>query len=214
MKSLVAKIMAWLIKVKAILITFGAPGIFAIALLDASFLPIPGGTDAVVMTLSHLNHTLMPLYVLMAVLGATLGCLFPYWIGYKTGAAALRKFSEEKRERALRLLDRYDTWAMLVGAVLPPPFPFKILLLAAGGFRMNVWRFLFAIALGRSLRFILEGVMAVRYGDQAAELFKHHYPKIGLGIAAVIIVVFIINTLLKRRHDEDDLSDGNLSTAE
>ena len=214
MKSLVAKITAWLMKVKATLITFGAFGIFAIALLDASFLPIPGGTDAVVMTLSHLNHALMPLYVLAAVLGATLGCLFPYWIGFKTGAAALRKFSEEKRERALRLLDRYDTWAMLVGAVLPPPFPFKILLLAAGGFRMNVWRFLFAIALGRSLRFILEGVMAVRYGDQAAQLFKQHYPKIGLGIAAVIVVVFIINTLLKRRHDEDDLSDGDLSTAE
>ena len=214
MKSLVAKITAWLVKVKATLVTFGAFGVFAIALLDASFLPIPGGTDAVVMTLSHLNHSLMPLYVLAAVLGATLGCLFPYWVGFKTGAAALRKFSEEKRERALRMLDRYDTWAMLVGAVLPPPFPFKILLLAAGAFRMNVWRFLFAIALGRSLRFTLEGVMAVRYGDQAAQLFKQHYPMIGLGMAAVIILVFIINTQLKRRHREDDLTGGNLSTAE
>jgi membrane protein YqaA with SNARE-associated domain len=214
MKSLVAKITAWLAKVKAILVTFGAFGLFAIALLDASFLPIPGGTDAVLITLAHLNHALMPLYVLAAVLGATLGCLFPYWIGYKTGAAALRKFSEEKRKRAQALLDRYDTWAMLVGAVLPPPFPFKILLITAGVFRMNVWRFLLSLAVGRSLRFILEGVMAVRYGDQAAQLFKQHYPKIGLGFAAVIIVAFIINTLLKRRQDEDDLTGGNLSTAE
>src|SRR5581483_6644382 len=140
--------MAWLTKVKATLVTFGAFGVFAIALLDASFIPIPGGTDAVVMTLSHLNHTLMPLYVLAAVLGATLGCLLPYWIGYKTGTAALRNFSEEKRTRALALLDRYDTWAMLIGAVLPPPFPFKILLIAAGVFRMKVWRFLLALGLG------------------------------------------------------------------
>lgn len=214
MKSLVAQITAWLAKVKATLVTFGAFGVFAIALLDASFLPIPGGTDAVVMTLSHLNHAMMPLYVLAAVLGATLGCLFPYWVGYKAGAAALRNFSPEKRARAAALLDRYDTWAMLVGAILPPPFPFKILLLTAGAFRMNVWRFLFALALGRGLRFGLEGVMAVRYGDQAAQLFKQHYPMIGLSLAAVIIIALIIKTLLKRRQDEDDLTNGGLSTAE
>jgi membrane protein YqaA with SNARE-associated domain len=214
LKSLVAKITAWLAKVKATLVTFGAFGVFAIALLDASFLPIPGGTDAVVMTLSHLNHAMMPLYVLAAVLGATLGCLFPYWVGYKAGAAALRNFSPEKRARAAALLDRYDTWAMLVGAILPPPFPFKILLLTAGAFRMNVWRFLFALALGRGLRFGLEGVMAVRYGDQAAQLFKQHYPMIGLSLAAVIIIALIIKTLLKRRQDEDDLTNGGLSTAE
>lgn len=214
MKSLVAQITAWLAKVKATLVTFGAFGVFAIALLDASFLPIPGGTDAVVMTLSHLNHAMMPLYVLAAVLGATLGCLFPYWIGYKTGGAALRKFSPEKRARAAALLDRYDTWAMLVGAILPPPFPFKILLLTAGAFRMNVWRFLFALALGRGLRFGLEGVMAVRYGDQAAQLFKQHYPMIGLSLAAIIIIALIIKTWLKRRQDEDDLTNGGLSTAE
>jgi membrane protein YqaA with SNARE-associated domain len=214
LKSLVAKITAWLAKVKATLVTFGAFGVFAIALLDASFFPIPGGTDAVVMTLSHLNHAMMPLYVLAAVLGATLGCLFPYWIGYKAGAAALRKFSAEKRARAAALLDRYDTWAMLVGAILPPPFPFKILLLTAGAFRMNVWRFLLALGLGRSLRFGLEGVMAVRYGDQAAQLFKQHYPMIGLSVAAVIIIALVIKTLLKRRQDEDDLTNGDLSTAE
>jgi len=214
LKSLVAQITAWLAKVKATLVTFGAFGVFAIALLDASFLPIPGGTDAVVMTLSHLNHAMMPLYVLAAVLGATLGCLFPYWIGYKTGGAALRKFSPEKRARAAALLDRYDTWAMLVGAILPPPFPFKILLLTAGAFRMNVWRFLFALALGRGLRFGLEGVMAVRYGDQAAQLFKQHYPMIGLSLAAIIIIALIIKTWLKRRQDEDDLTNGGLSTAE
>lgn len=214
MKSFVAQITAWLAKVKATLVTFGAFGVFAIALLDASFLPIPGGTDAVVMTLSHLNHAMMPLYVLAAVLGATLGCLFPYWVGFKAGAAALRNFSPEKRARAAALLDRYDTWAMLVGAILPPPFPFKILLLTAGAFRMNVWRFLLALALGRGVRFGLEGVMAVRYGDQAAQLFKQHYPLIGLSLAAVIIIALIIKTLLKRRQDEDDLTDGDLSTAE
>jgi membrane protein YqaA with SNARE-associated domain len=204
LKSFFAKLTAWLTHVKVSLVVLGTPGLLAIALLDASFLPLPGGADAVLMTLAHLNHAMMPIYVLAAVLGSTLGCLFPYWIGRKTGQAALSKFSPEKRERVLHLLDRYDTWAMLVGAVLPPPFPFKLFLITAGVFRMSVWRFLIALAIGRTIRFTLEGVMAVRYGEQAALLFKQHYPKIGLAIAVVIVLLFILNTLRNRKNGEDE----------
>jgi membrane protein YqaA with SNARE-associated domain len=199
---------------KASLIGLGAFGILGIALLDSAMIPIPGGTDAAVMALSHLNHALMPVYVLAATLGATLGCLFPYWIGRKTGEAALRKFSPEKRARVNDLIARYDVWAMLVGAVLPPPFPFKLFLLTAGVFRMSVLRFLVALFVGRCIRFALEGWMAVRYGEQAADVFKHQYPKIGLGIAAAIVVAFLINKFLSRKREEEEISDADLSTAE
>lgn len=200
MKSFVAKLTAWLKSVQATLVAFGAFGVFAIALLDAAFLPLAGGPDAVVMTLSHLNHAMMPVYVLAAVLGSTLGCLMPYWIGYKTGAAALRKFSPERRNRVSQLLDRYDTWAMLVGAILPPPFPLKIFLISAGVFRVNVWRFLLALFIGRCVRYGLEGWLAVRYGEHAADLFKQHYPKIGLALAVLIIVFLIVNALRNRKN--------------
>lgn len=198
---------------KASLIGLGAIGVLGIALLDAALVPIPGGPDAAVMALSHLNHALMPLYVMAAVLGSTLGCLLPYWIGRKTGEAALRKFSAEKVARVTSLVDRYDFWAMLIGAVLPPPFPFKLFLVTGGVFRMNVWKFLGALAIGRTMRFVLEGWMAVRYGEQAAELFKHHYPKIGLGIAAAVLVVFLLNRLFARKRD-DEIAEGDLSVAE
>jgi membrane protein DedA with SNARE-associated domain len=112
------------------------------------------------------------------------------------------------------LIDRYETWAMLVGAVLPPPFPFKLFLISAGVFRMNVWRFLMALAIGRAIRFSLEGWMAVQYGDQAAVIFKQHYPKIGLGIAALVMVIFLINTWRTRKQKNSELSDADLSTAE
>lgn len=213
MQSFLVKVKAWLQSVQGVLVSFGAFGIFGIALLDAALIPIPGGPDAVVMTLSHLNHAMMPVYVLAAVLGSTLGCLVPYYIGRATGEAALRKFSPDRRARATKLIERYDVWAMLVGAVLPPPFPFKIFLISAGVFRMDVWRFLIALAIGRGVRFLLEGMMAVRYGTQAAELFRQHYSKIGLGLALTVILVVIINTMLRRRQRED-ISDGDLRTAE
>jgi membrane protein YqaA with SNARE-associated domain len=214
MKNFLFSIGGALKSLQATLVGLGAFGVLAIAFLDAGLVPLPGGPDVVVMTLSHLNHTMMPLYVLAAVIGSTLGCLAPYWIGRKTGETALRKFSAEKRARVSELVDRYDTWAMLVGAILPPPFPFKLFLLTAGVFRMNVWRFLIALAIGRTMRFALEGWMAVRYGDHAAIIFKQHYPKIGLSIAAAIIVILVINTIRSRKQRNGEMTDGDLSAAE
>ncbi len=212
MKSFLLGIGSVLKSLQAVLVGFGAFGLFAIALLDAGMIPLPGGPDVVLMTLSHLNNAMTPVYVLAVTLGSTLGCLFPYYIGLKTGEAALRRFSPEKRARVTALIDQYDLWAMLVGAVLPPPFPFKIFLITAGVFRMKVWRFLIALLIGRSIRYSLEGWMAVTYGDQAMTVFKQHYPKIGLALAGLIVLIVIINTIRSRRNRE--MTDGDLSVAE
>jgi hypothetical protein len=59
--------------------------------------------------------------------------------------------------------------------------------------------------IGRGVRFALEAWMAVSYGEQAADIFKQHYPKIGLGLAAAIVIIFLLNNLLKRRHMNDEL---------
>jgi membrane protein YqaA with SNARE-associated domain len=179
----------------------GAFGVLLIAFLDAGMLPLPGGPDAVVMTLSHLNHRLMPLYVAAAVIGSTLGCLIPYYFGKKTGEAALRRFDPERIAKVSRLLDRYDLWSVLVGALLPPPFPLKIFLITAGVFRMNVWRFLLALAIGRTVRYSLEGWMAVRYGERAADVFRQHYPRIGLGLVMTIVLVFLLSRYLQSKKE-------------
>jgi membrane protein YqaA with SNARE-associated domain len=194
--------MKWL---QAVLIGFGALGIFTIALLDAAFIPLPGGPDVVVMTLAHHNHAMAPVYVIAAIIGSTVGSLVLYFIARKGGQAALRKFSPKKLARVEDLINRYDIWALLLAAVLPPPFPFKIFVLSAGAFRMKLWRFITAMVIGRGIRFILEGWMAVNYGEQATDIFKQHYSKIGLGLAAAIVIIFVFNSLLKRRHLNDEL---------
>src|SRR5215831_12504132 len=190
---------------QSVLIGFGALGIFAVALMDAAFIPLPGGPDVVVMALAHNNHAMAPVYIIAAIAGSTIGSLFLYFIARKGGQAALRKFSPQKRARVEDLINRYDFWALLLAAVLPPPFPFKIFVLSAGAFRMHIWRFITAMVIGRGVRFILEGWMAVNYGEQATDIFKQHYPKIGLGLAAAILIIFLFNSLFKRRHLNDGL---------
>lgn len=185
--------------IKSTLLAYGAFGLFLIALLDAAFIPLPGGPDVVVIALSHHSHAFMPFYVIVAVIGSTLGSLLLYWMAMRSGGAALRRFSAEKRERAMRLISRYDISALLVAAILPPPFPFKLIVLSAGAFQMRLWRFVIAIVVGRGFRFALEGIAAVYYGEEAVQIFKQYYPKIGLSVAATILVIFLGNSLLRKR---------------
>lgn len=198
MKSLLRAISLFLKSLQAILVGLGSFGVLITSFLDAAMIPLPGGPDAAVMALSHLNHARMPLYVAAAIVGSTFGCLVPYYFGQRAGVAALRRFDPARVARVSALIDRFDIRAVVVGALLPPPFPFKVLLISAGVFRMKTWRFLLAIALGRTIRFSLEGWMAVRYGDQAADLFSQHYPRIALVIAAAIITTVLLRFLFRR----------------
>ena len=199
MKWLLRKITNGLTSVKDFLIPFGAAGLFAIALLDSALIPLPGGPDAVMLLLSTQSPACMPFYALGATAGSVVGCLILYYISKRAGRRALEKFSEEKRARVKELVDRYDVLSVLVASVLPPPFPFKLFVITAGVFRLSVLRFAIAVAVGRAFRFFLEGFLAVRYGEQAKELLARNYPIVGIGVAVLIVLVFVVRGLLNRK---------------
>ena len=115
------------------------------------------------------------------------------------GRRPRHKFPPQKQARVKELVDRYDVLSVLVASVLPPPFPFKLFVITAGVFELSLIRFTLAVAGGRAFRYFLEGFFAVRYGEQAMELFKKHYPAVGLGLAVLIIGFFLLRALLKRK---------------
>ena len=203
MKWLLRKITNGLTSVREFLIPFGAAGLFAIALLDSALIPLPGGPDAVMLLLSARAPARMPFYALGATVGSVVGCLILYYISRRAGRSAHDKFSTEKRARVKELVDRYDVLSVLVASVLPPPFPFKLFVITAGVFRLSVVRFAVAVAAGRAFRFFLEGFLAVRYGEQAEEFLKQNYPLIGIGLAALIVSVFVVRGLLRRREKKE-----------
>jgi membrane protein YqaA with SNARE-associated domain len=197
-KWLLRKITNGLTSVKDFLIPFGVFGLFAIALLDSALIPLPGGPDAVLIFLSTQNPARMPLYALGATAGSVLGCVILYYISRRAGRRALGKFPPQKQARVKELVDRYDVLSVLVASVLPPPFPFKLFVITAGVFRLSLVRFAAAVAVGRAFRFFLEGFLAVRYGERAKDLLAENYPAVGLGVAALVIIVFVVRGLLKR----------------
>jgi len=198
LKHLIHKITAGLGKLSHWLLSFGPFGLFAIAFLDSVLVPIPGGVDAMLMLLATARPSWMLIYVLAATLGSTLGCVGLYKISQKAGHRALDRFSESKQRRVKDLIDRYDVLSVLVASVLPPPFPFKLFVVSAGVFRLNLVRFTIAIAAGRTFRYLLEGYLAARYGDHAKEILAHYYPAIGIGLAVLLILFFVGRNLMRR----------------
>jgi len=188
----------WLTRLSEYLITFGAFGLFAVALLDSTFVPLPSSADALMILLSTTYPSWMVLYAFMATAGSAIGCWILYLISRRAGTRALNKFSEAKQRRVKHWIERYDAASVLVATLLPPPFPFKLFVITAGVFRFSLLRFMIAVIVGRAFRFLLEGYFAVRYGAQAKEILAKYYPWIGLALVAAIVLFVLIKRWAKR----------------
>jgi len=167
---------------------------------------MPGGVDAMLLLLATARPSWMLIYVAAATIGSTAGCVGLYKISQKAGHRALAKFSESKQKRVKDLIDRYDVLSVLVASLLPPPFPFKLFVVSAGVFRLNLLRFTIAIAAGRTFRYLLEGYLAARYGEHAKEILGRYYPAIGIGLAVLIIGFFVGRNLLRRSSQPEPVS--------
>lgn len=199
MKWLLRKVTNGLTSVSQYLLAYGPFGLFAIALFDSALIPLPGGPDAVLILLATARPAWVPIYVFAATLGSVIGCVIFYYISRRAGRNALKRFSPQRQERVKELIDRYDVLTVLVSSILPPPFPFKLFIATAGVFRFSVVRFALAVAAGRAFRYTLIGYLAARYGEHARELLAQYYPYIGLGLAVLIVAVFVLRNVLKKR---------------
>jgi membrane protein YqaA with SNARE-associated domain len=178
--------LAWL---QAFALTIGGPGLFIIAFLDSSFLPLPQLNDLLVVTMVVPHPARFAYYALMATLGSVAGCLALYVVGRRGGDALLRtRFGSGRMQRVTRIFQHWGLVALLVAAVLPPPAPFKAFVLLGGITRMPVWQFTAAIAIGRGGRFLLIAVLAAWYGRQVLDWIAQHARTVGLALAILVLV--------------------------
>jgi membrane protein YqaA with SNARE-associated domain len=118
-----------------------------------------------------------------------LGCLLLYTILSRGGRAVLhRRFRVEHIERVERAYARFGILALAVPALLPPPMPFKIFVATAGALQFPRRRFLLTILVARSLRYYVEGTLAVFYGERVLRFSKDN----GLVIISIVTGLFLV----------------------
>src|SRR5712692_2228758 len=162
-------------KAQAFALAFGAPGLFLIAFLDSSIFSLPEIADLLVTWMVIRHKSRVVLYVVSAMLGSIAGCLLLYYLGRKGGEALVRRrFSNAAVDRTLAAFRRHGIMAVLIPSILPPPAPFKIFVLLAGVADISVKRFTIAIAIGRGVRYFVEGLLAVWYGERAIAFIHAH----------------------------------------
>jgi membrane protein DedA with SNARE-associated domain len=193
---------------------FGGPGVMLLAIGDSSFLSVPEGNDLLIVILSAgKSWSTMAYYVAMTTIGSVLGCILLYSVGRKGGNPILkRRFSAEKIERAEKLFERYGTLTVLIPSILPPPLPFKIFVLSAGVFRLNLFSFLTAVVLGRTIRYSIWGVLAVLYGAPVKRFMQQHLRDVGIAFFVVFAVSALIVIYYVRRFKEAKTEKTNSDT--
>jgi membrane protein YqaA with SNARE-associated domain len=175
--------------VQGFALVLGGPGLFLIAFLDSSFLSFPEVVDLLIIWLTTRHPDRMLYYALLSTLGSVAGCFALFTVARKGGEAFLRKrFHERHVDRAMAVVQRHGLLSVLVPSLLPPPAPFKVFVLAAGVARVRPVDFLWAVTLGRGIRYFGEGVLALWYGEQAAAFLRGNAKPIALGLAIAALV--------------------------
>lgn len=188
-----AKLPKWLLKITA---TTGGAGLLLVAFFDSSVLSFPFVTDALMIQLSMSRPARMPYYATMAALGSLAGCIWLYLLARKGGETYFRRHAGKGAEKAKRWVQRNAFLSAFIPAILPPPFPFKVFVLAEGVFQVPLRTFSVSLLLGRGLRYFAEGILAVRYGAVVLLFMMAHRAAFAFSIVISLLVLYLATRLL------------------
>jgi len=170
-----------------------------IGALDSSLLSLPEINDYLVVARCYKQPQAVFIFPLFAAVGSVLGCWLLYAIIQRGGQAVLRRrFRAEHIERVERAYARFGILALAIPALLPPPMPFKIFVATAGAMEYPRRRFLLTILIARSLRYYVEGTLAVFYGERVLRFLKDNGLMIVSVVAGVCLLALVVYLLSKR----------------
>lgn len=163
---------------------------FLTAGVDGSGIPLPGAVDAVIVAYVYQHPMNAWLYVMLASAGSAVGCVVLYWIGYLGGEVLIeRRMSPAKFEKIRRDFEDHPILTLGLPAVLPPPFPFKIVVLSAGAFEMRLPQFVAVLFAARLVRFGLLSALTVVFGPGIITLFNNGFRRHpGIVVAAIAVI--------------------------
>lgn len=155
---MVRDLLVWLLR-----LGFFGPLLLGIA--DSSFLFLPFGNDLLIVILTARDHPHLPVYVVMAAIGSTLGVVLLDAVCRKGGEEGLKKMMKPRRlEYFKRRMSNQAGIAICLACLAPPPFPFTLVIASASAFEYPRQRLLGLVFVTRAIRFTIVGLLAIRYG--------------------------------------------------
>lgn len=136
---------------------YGLAGLLSLSFLFHTTILFPLPSDLLVFTAGALTKAGLLLHpfpvAILAALGAALGELTAFGVGYATGGVLLKRKHGEKYARARRIFMRYGFWGVVGFALLP--MPMDVMGLLAGSLKYSWLSFFSAVLLGKVPRYLL-----------------------------------------------------------
>ncbi len=171
----------------------GAFGLFSVAVVDSSVvpLPLPGSTDLLLLWL--VAHNRDPwLLAPCAIAGSILGGYTTWHIGRRGGEAALRHYVPARLLGPIvEWVERHRILAVFLPALLPPPIPLLPFALASGALGVSRRRFLAVFGAARSLRYSFIAWLGVTYGRGIVRLWSGSLQKWSAPLLCVFMVLLV-----------------------
>ena len=150
----------------------------------------------------------------MATVGEVLGGYLTYQVSKKGSQETLeRKVGKPRAEKLYKQFGKHGLMTVFTGAILPPPFPFGSVLMAAGVMQFPRKKFFSALTAGRALRFFADALLGRIYGLRMIGFVSRHYRPtlyalIALAVAAGIGALVYYKWYLPKAQREKGAGQG------
>jgi membrane protein YqaA with SNARE-associated domain len=173
--------------------SMGGAGLLLLGILDSSFLFFPFGNDLLMVALTARNPERMLYYAAMAVSGSTLGVAATHWASSASGHKVLEDWRGRRLTYVRDKVSRHGGLAIALATLMPPPFPFTMVIGVAAALEYPLGKMLAIVAACRTARFLLEGWLAIQYGRQVIRMARSPYFRnivIAISIVSIVGSVF------------------------
>lgn len=183
------------------LVRFGPAGVFLLAVLDSSGVPIPAAMDFLLMFVAYKSPDRAYFTAAMAVAGS-LGGNITLFLAARHGVRRFfKRIEPAKPGRFREWFDRYGLVTVFIPSLLPiPPLPLKAFVVSAGVLRTPLGQFVAVILVSRTIRYFGEAYLGARLGLGAQDYLKHNaWTLAGVALGLALGMVVLLRLAERRR---------------
>ncbi len=166
--------------------------LLVVAFAESSFFPLPPDLLLIPMMLARPAQAwrLAAFATLASVVGGLLGYAIGYFLFDAIGRPILEYYHAMGSYEALRAgFAKWGVWIIILKGMTP--IPYKLITIASGVAQFNLWAFIGASIVSRSLRFFLVAALLWWFGDAAREFIERRLMLV-TSLFAVLLVGGIV----------------------